>query len=402
MDRPLIASRVSSWLITPEQAKKMLVDIGQDKKDRSSNKFIGALSVLWSLLIWLGTLWFVSANRESMSDIIKTLLLVWATWWSYLIWWKLTEWENSYPKAGNALILLACILFGASIFLIAQTYNVQANAHRLLLIWLVWILPLVYVYKKKYLVVLAVVVFFTRFSTFINQSLARDEINGQSLPVIFSFAWLLLYCLGGYHYLRKDYIWIWRIYRVCWIIVVLCALFVLTFKFFSGYDDSSTWNWINSPAVYSSWILWSLLGWWIISIVVSLLQGISNPTESEYPRIDHRMWTGITVLLLIFMYTDITWYWFTILFNSVFVILLTLLLRRWYARSDMALVNIWLWWICIFILSKYLDWFSELLSWAAFFTIWWVLLLVLWIFLEKKRRNLQLLFKEEWTTKTGV
>jgi uncharacterized membrane protein len=90
----------------------------------------------------------VASNWEKLGDSIKVLLLVGSTIGIHYAGYHFKYENQKYPRLGPVLILLSALFFGASLFLIAQIYNINANNSTLVLIWVIGVLPLVYGYMS--------------------------------------------------------------------------------------------------------------------------------------------------------------------------------------------------------------------------------------------------------------
>ena len=65
----------------------------------------------------------IAANWDSISDMMKTTIMIGVTMTTYFMgyWWSYKD--TDYPKTGQALMLLGSMFYGASIFLLGQIYN---------------------------------------------------------------------------------------------------------------------------------------------------------------------------------------------------------------------------------------------------------------------------------------
>ncbi|WP_155400526.1 hypothetical protein [Methanosarcina mazei] len=93
-----------------------------------------------------------------------------------------------------------------------------------------------------------------------------------------------------------------------------------------------------------------------------------------------------------------------ILFNLIFLGLLTLLLYAGYSTEDIGTVSTAMFWFILLIFARYFDFFWELLPRSLFFMLGGFVLLVISIVLERKRRELKVQFsgREEVDVKVVV
>ena len=95
---------------------------------------------------------------------------------------------------------------------------------------------------------------------------------------------------------------------------------------------------------------------------------------------------------------------YMILFNVIFLGLLTLLLYAGYSTEDIGTVSTAMFWFILLIFARYFDFFWELLPRSLFFMLGGFVLLVIIIVLKRKRRELKVQFsgREEVDVKVVV
>jgi uncharacterized membrane protein len=76
-------------------------------------------------------------------------------------------------------------------------------------------------------------------------------------------------------------------------------------------------------------------------------------------------------------------------FNLLFSVLILLLIYYGFSSGDIRVVNMGLFWLALFLLAKYFDWFWGFLDRAMFFLVGGVILVVGGIVLEKQRRKIK-------------
>ncbi|NLU57904.1 MAG: DUF2157 domain-containing protein [Methanosarcina thermophila] len=96
-----------------------------------------------SNIAWDWCFLFVASNWEKIGDIFRIILLAGSTVRIHYAGYYLRYENQKYPKLGFALIFLSALFFGASLFLIAQIYNINANNSTLVLVWLLGVSPLI-------------------------------------------------------------------------------------------------------------------------------------------------------------------------------------------------------------------------------------------------------------------
>jgi uncharacterized membrane protein len=93
------------------------------------------LGILGALVAGFGVILFFAANWEEISRPLRVLLLLAGIVAFFAAGFLLSEVRGSHPNIGHACIFLGTILYGASIFLVGQMYNVQAHDPLGFLLW---------------------------------------------------------------------------------------------------------------------------------------------------------------------------------------------------------------------------------------------------------------------------
>ncbi|MFH1259607.1 MAG: DUF2157 domain-containing protein [Elusimicrobiota bacterium] len=394
IDNELIEKWLKEGMITSEQAQKMVADVCQRKEESSSNKLIVVLSTIGAILLGIGVILFVASNWQGMDNIVKVLILLSSTAVVYYLGYVLRYRQQSLIQVGAALIFLSALLFGASIFLIAQIYHIQANSHVLVLIWLIGILPLIYALKTEPIAGLASLLFFVWIGLFVFKGgrFPQTERDFAGLPILYLVAGILLFGIGGIHYFFEELKGVARMFRISAIRVALLSLFILTFKPFSaGYFDlHSGKEMMQFSSRFSAWFaIFSVLA--IIFVIVNLL---FNPSESDTFVFEGYTGLGLSVVVLIFFFFPSASIIYPILFNLIMAGIILILLFIGYRREDLKLVNIGITFLWVFVGARYFDFFWKLFPRSFFFMVGGVILVLGGIVLEKKRRQLKQQFGE--------
>jgi len=385
--------QIQEWLeagtITQEQAQKMLSDVNQKSKEERSNKFIVAISTIGAILLGIGAILFVASNWREIPDLIKVLILLGSTFGAYYLGYLFKYDKKNLPKVGASLFFLGVLLFGASIFLIAQIYHINANAHSLVLIWLIGILPLVYAFRSEPVAALSSLLFFIWIGLFIFRGGRFDEDIFFSLPVIYLSAGTLLFSIGGLHYLKPQLIKIARIFRIAGIKIAMLSLFLLTFKFFSGHVDS---YWFRNSRILedmSSQLMFGIVLFSILSIIGLFVNLFFNPSQSKTNSYENGIALGFLGFTLLFFFFPTESNVYTVIYNLLFAGLTLFLIYIGYQRSNIKIVNIGIFWLSVFILAKYFDFLWDLMDRSLFFIVGGLILILGGIAMERKRRQIK-------------
>lgn len=388
--------QIKHWLkegtITRAQAKKMLADSSSYKKEQSSNKLIVAISTIGAILIGVGAILFIASNWRTIPSIAKTLLLVGSTFGAYYVGYLFRYQKQNLPKVGASLIFLGALLFGATVFLIAQIYNINANSHTLMLIWIIGILPLIYVFMSMPIAGLLSLLFFIWVYLFF--FLTRQSFFGllegfasRYFPVLYVVAGVMLFGIGGLHYLSEKLHNVARIYRIAGLKVILFSLFLLTFNFFSQYQDYYGIQTDATGKFVVGFIIFSVL-----AILIGVINWFFNKAN-QISKIEGPVSLGLMALMLVFYYYPSSTTIYVVIFNLVLAWVILLFLYVGYKQEDMKLVNMGMFWVATFIVVRYFDWFWGLLDRSIFFMVGGLILVLGGIALERKRRQIKTQFK---------
>lgn len=391
MNKELINSWVKEKIITKEQAAKIEKSVAEYNSSSMSQNFIRAVSIIGALALGLGVILFVASNWEEISSVVKVFILAGSTFFTLVIGHYLREVRTAYEKTGGALIFLAALLFGASVMLIAQIYHVNAHAHWLLLLWLLGILPMVYIYRLKALAFMAVVLtlFWTGFFSF--RGVNFDENFLRAFPTIFMLTGTALFGLGGLNYFSDKLKDIARSFRVLGVLVGVLALMPLTFRFFSGQIDSNGYLGFmslgelakNSPSLVQSLLLFSVVS--VISLGINLY---FNPAKARF-----NIWEN-TIPMLFAVFGTLVYLFpvdsnlYTIIYNVGTSALLIFLFFVGFNRRDASILNVAYLGTFVYLILKYFDVFFDRIDKWSFFIIGGAVLLIGAVLMEKNRRHM--------------
>ncbi len=367
----------------------MLIDVEQKNKEKRSDKFIVAISTIGAALLGIGAILFIASNWKGIPDLTKILILLGITFGTYYLGYLFKYDKRNLPKVGASLFFLGVLLFGVSILLIAQIYNINTNAHSLVLLWLIGILPLVYAFRSEPIAALSSLLFLIWTGLFTFRNNFFDEILIFSLPVIYLSVGTLLFSIGGLHYFDPQLTKIAKIFRIAGVKIAIFSLFLITFKLFSGRIES---YWFDntgilenaSPQIIGGIILFSILS--IIGLVINLF---FNPSRSKTNLFENSTALGFLSLTLLFFFSPTESNIFTIIYNVLFAGLTLSLIYIGYQKSEIKIVNIGMFWLSIFILAKYFDFLWDLMDRALFFIIGGLILVLGGIALERKRKQIK-------------
>ncbi|MGD8329096.1 MAG: DUF2157 domain-containing protein [Acidobacteriota bacterium] len=128
---------LSHWrgegLLTAEQIAVLAASLENIEKPADSARAVRLFGFIGAVLTGLGAILFVASNWQGMSPLERTLVLL-AGYGVTVVAAVLVE-KRGFPLVGEAVWLLATLVLGANIFLIAQTYNLALTMWQGTLAW---------------------------------------------------------------------------------------------------------------------------------------------------------------------------------------------------------------------------------------------------------------------------
>ena len=149
---------VAEGIVSAEQAaaiRDRYALAGEEPRGRATV----ALAVIGAVTVGFGVIGFVAANWEGMSNGARLALLTAAVAGAHAAAYHLRERTRSAPRVGEALYLVGVLLFGASLFLVGQMYNVQAHDPLALLLWAAGAIATALVVRSRAVAVASVLIF---------------------------------------------------------------------------------------------------------------------------------------------------------------------------------------------------------------------------------------------------
>jgi uncharacterized membrane protein len=190
---------------------------------------------------------------------------------------------------------------------------------------------------------------------------------------------IAVYFIGVLHGLAEKIKYAEPPFKFIGLQAALFALFIHTFELGDYIADKIV------PLIYA------LLGVFFLAVLLPkpLRERLKSFQADASISIIALLMAGITLTTLYIPASEKT---YMILFNVIFLGLLTLLLYAGYSTEDIRIVNTTMFWFILLIFARYFDFFWELLPRSLFFMLGGLVLLVIRVVLERKRRELKVQF----------
>ncbi len=203
------------------------------KNKKGEISFLNIVATIGAVLIFVGVAWLIAINWESIPNVLKTLILVLATFLTFSIGIYMRM--QDYEKIGRSLEVLGSLLYTLTIFLIAQIYNIVNSVQgyaNLLLLALIGVIAVAYILKSPESLVVGLIEFLGWINLqFFALALSAKNIMPFSTSV---YAFLLLssavfvYGLSLWHRVWDNQFT--RIYEFWTVFYALCLAYVLSFQ----------------------------------------------------------------------------------------------------------------------------------------------------------------------------
>ncbi|MCK9467678.1 MAG: DUF2157 domain-containing protein [Candidatus Absconditabacterales bacterium] len=120
--------------IITQQQSDSIADYYNNKNEYGIFSFSSIISLFGAILIGASVILFISSNWNEFGKWTRFLILNSFLIFSYIIGFVLYNYTNR-KKTGTSIVFLGNIVFGASIFLVAQIFNIQSKYSNGILAW---------------------------------------------------------------------------------------------------------------------------------------------------------------------------------------------------------------------------------------------------------------------------
>ena len=392
-----LPSELSRWeadgVITAEQSQAIGARYSPaelaPRSARARGRLVTGLSIIGVVLVGLGVIFFFAANWDGIDRWPKLAIILASIFLAHGLGYYL-RYHRDYQRVGSAMVLLACIIYGAGVHLVSQVYNVDVNDPRLMLFWFLGVLPLVYIVKSQPIQFLGLVLFFLavgfRLPGWTDDVSRGEAVLGASLFLILG---LFILALGR----MKEEIAAFRpyseVFELVGMITALGAVFVLTFKDVLSSDGGL---FVQGDTEIAFRIVIVAAGALTLALVLSTAW-LHRRNEQSF-TLNGIEGVAIVVLLAAAYVVmgvdgdldgngDVL---FTVVFNALLALALLGVLVSGYLRGKEAWVNIGLAFIGINIIARYFEYSWDLLDRSLIFVAAGVILLLGGYLVERGRQ----------------
>ena len=392
-----LPSELSRWeadgVITAEQRQAIRARYSPaelaPRSARARGRLVTGLSIIGVVLVGLGVIFFFAANWDGIDRWPKLAIILASIFLAHGLGYYL-RYHRDYQRVGSAMVLLACIIYGAGVHLVGQVYNVDVNDPRLMLFWFLGVLPLVYIVKSQPIQFLGLVLFFLavgfRLPGWTDDVSRGEAVLGASLFLILG---LFILALGR----MKEEIAAFRpyseVFELVGMITALGAVFVLTFKDVLSSDGGL---FVQGDTEIAFRIVIVAAGALTLALVLSTAW-LHRRNEQSFTLNGIE---GVAIVVLsaaayVVMGVDGDLdgngdVLFTVVFNALLALALLGVLVSGYLRGKEAWVNIGLAFIGINIIARYFEYSWDLLDRSLIFVAAGVILLLGGYLVERGRQ----------------
>ena len=403
VDEKQIHQWIKDGTISQAQARKMLADTSQEKTEGKSKKFLGIISIIGAVLIFIGVAWLIAQNWHQIPNLIKIFILLLATVSSFVF--GVLARQKKHDGVGRGLITLGALLYTSSVFLIAQIYSTQTSiqgfAWLLFLCWPVIILTAYFLESRENVLVALVTFFIWATTQYAASAMQADEGMIFGFVVLFLSAGALLYGVTVYHQSIKHAFT--SLYRFWTAFYFLALFYLLSFQTFLGIMSNFTFEVGAFPFFLILFVGISFFGFMGSSLIATSRQAVSIKEVGSFLGL-------LGVLFILILLTKFgegsssffgnfgsisTALWLLWLFSNVLFIGF-IILMLWYGQryGSTSIVNLALFVFVLDIITRYIGFWADLSGYFAFSLlaiIGGLLLIVLAVFAKRwKRKLLQL------------
>lgn len=373
---------LAEGLISPQQADKMRSDIEKDFSQKNAKKIIRAFSIIGSSFAAIGIILFVASNWEFIAPSVKILTLASLTFACAFGGFFLKYENKNYPKTGGSLLFLSSLLIGALIFLVSQVYHCVSpeNLHILVFLWLILSMPYIYIFNSKPAAVLTCILSVIWINSFFSGISSYDYIYDKFMLTLMinCILGIIIFCAGKFNAFKNSLSEISEVFEKFAVFIIFASLFFLTLPSFSEISSFrislSETSLLLFPAVFL-----------LTAALIFCAVFFANPSKTN----ENSQNLMITAAAAFCAYLVSGLYMRRIAATLFFAAMILLLIFSGYKKRRMFYVNLAVFWLIVFTVVQYFNFFWKLLPRSLFFAAGGILLIASAFFFEHKRRDLK-------------
>jgi uncharacterized membrane protein len=349
-------------------------------------KLIVTLVTLGAILAGVGVILFVSANWQEIPRVGKILLLMALVVATYLPGYWL-KYERDFPRAGEALIFVGAMVFGAAIFMVGQQYHMPVDDPRLMGWWFVGVIPVAYFTRSREVLALAILAALGGLGYKTAQWLGGLRYEHYAFFAFYLVLGLALYGIGSVHSRFQRLKYCTPNYQGFGLIVLLGVMFIMSFKDIYSESALTNWDFLALPSVFT-------ITFHIAAAIAVVCAVWCFAIDANRRHLSYKLSTDLfaTIFLVVISYLALVLPFtspaaYAVIFNIVLFAVIFGLIFLGYFRGVSSLVNIALIFFGLAVIGRYFDFAWELLPRSVFFIIGGFLLLGVGILLERLRRK---------------
>jgi len=160
-DHRWLKEEVPLWeknnIISPQQSESILAFYNlKAAEPRKKMDMIKVLTLIGSIFVGIGVIFFIASNWEKMPHYIRTTLILGVTILTLYMGYFFSYMRTGYVNLGKSLLLLASLFWGGTIALIGQIYHLSTAQNWLItILWALPILPIAVFYGNQYVHIVA-------------------------------------------------------------------------------------------------------------------------------------------------------------------------------------------------------------------------------------------------------
>ncbi len=242
-------------------------------------------------------------------------------------------------NARVAIVVAGLALLGVAIWAVALSRGIAASTHSLALVWLAPVLPVAYVLRKPALTLSVCGLFLAWVGLFVHGEVSLMDATDRLvfLPLTYLAAGVLLFAVGGTHYIATALAPIARIYRLTGLWVALVALFALGLETFGARPtEMSDWRRVEASNRY-------LVGLMAITAAAAVVTAVNGVLQRRLPgttRAEIPISLAMATLVVVYALVPLPALLYLIMWNVVLVAMLIVALATGVSRGDPKLMEI--------------------------------------------------------------